>query len=283
MSGYTLAVLAQIDEVRCALNTDDAIYPGIKGSTAIVTGGAKGIGEACVRLLANHGANVAILDIDSDAERSLSASIGVNCNAYCLDVSSSNDVRRVIKNVVSDLGPPALLVNNAGIGHYGTVTETSDEDWDRVLSVNLKSYFLCARESIPYIQSIGAGSIVNVASVQSFMSQKRVAAYYASKAGIIGLTRAIAVDYAPSIRCNAVCPGTVDTPMLAEAISGVPDHDAILQECRDMYLLKRIAQPMEIAQLVVYLLSNLSSFITGQAIRIDGGIGLEIGGSVRNE
>ncbi len=257
-------------------------YPGLRGRTAIVTGGAKGIGAACVQIIAEHGANVAIFDLDMEAGSSLATTIGPNVLSYELDVSSSSKVSEAIKKVAEQLGTPTLLVNNAGISHYGTVLETTDQQWDRVLDVNLRSYFLCAREVIPHMLTAGKGVIVNVASVQSFMSQQRVAAYCASKAGIIGLSRAIAVDHAPAIRCNAVCPGTVDTPMLADAIAGVPDQEAVLQECRDMYLMKRIAEPIEVAQLVAYLLSDFSSFITGQAIRIDGGIGLEIGGSVRD-
>ncbi|MDZ4657586.1 MAG: glucose 1-dehydrogenase [Bythopirellula sp.] len=260
----------------------DETYSGIKGRTAIVTGGAKGIGEACVRLLVKHGANVAIFDIDGQAAECLASSVGTNCTGYCVDVSDSQAIRTTCQEVAVELGPPTLLVNNAGIGHYATVTETTDDDWDRILNVNLKSYFLCAREAIPFMQNAGKGAIVNVASVQSFMSQQRVAAYCASKAGILGLSRAMAVDHAPSIRSNAVCPGSVDTPMLAAALEGALDKKALLQECRNMHLLKRIGQPIEIAQLVVFLLSDLASFITGQAIRIDGGIGLEIGGSVRD-
>lgn len=261
----------------------DENYPGIHGNVAIVTGGAKGIGESCVRLLTQHGARVAIFDIDTVAGKALAAEIGSNCEFYTLDVSNSAAVRDAVRHVTTDLGPPTLLVNNAGIGHYGTVTETSDEDWQRVLNVNLSSYFYCAREVVPCMQTAGKGAIVNVASVQSLMSQRRVPAYCASKAGILGLSRALAVDYAPTIRSNAICPGTVDTPMLAAAVAGTSDPQALLQECRDMYLLKRIAQPSEIAHLVLYLLSGLAAFITGQVIRIDGGMGLEIGGSVRDE
>lgn len=260
----------------------DEIYPGIKGNTVIVTGGAKGIGEACVRLLAKYGAKVAIFDINREAAESLSSSVGENCAAYALDVSNSQAVQNACQKVAAELGPPTLLVNNAGIGYYATVTDTTDDDWDRVLGVNLKSFFLCAREVIPYMQSAGKGSIVNVASVQAFISQRRVPAYCASKAGIVGLSRAIAVDHAPAIRSNAVCPGSVDTPMLAASIGDGPDRDTILEECRNMHLMKRIGQPQEIAQLVAFLLSDASSFITGQAIRIDGGLGLEIGGSARD-
>ncbi len=253
------------------------MYPGIHERCVVVTGGAKGIGAACVQL-----ARVALLDIDAAGAASLVAGLGPRCQAYEVDVSNSAAVRSTFAQVVAQQGPPTLLVNNAGIGLNEPIPSTSDEQWDRVLGVNLKSYFLCAREALPYMEAVGHGAIVNVASVQSFLSQKRVAAYCASKAGILGLSRAIAVDHAPHIRSNAVCPGTVDTPMLADALAGAPNQEELLAECRAMHLLKRIAQPTEIAQLVVFLLSDLASFITGQAIRIDGGMGLEIGGNRRD-
>src|SRR5262245_60621602 len=139
----------------------DETYPGINGKTVVVTGGAAGIGEACVRLLAKHGANVAIFDINREAAQALASSVGANCAPYLLDVSNSSEVHSAFQKVVTELGPPTLLVNNAGIGLQKTVTETTDDDWDRVLNVNLKSFFLCAREAIPFMEKAGKGSIVN--------------------------------------------------------------------------------------------------------------------------
>jgi NAD(P)-dependent dehydrogenase (short-subunit alcohol dehydrogenase family) len=261
----------------------DSSYPDLCGTTAVVTGGAKGIGESCVRALVHEGVRVAIFDLDAEAGEKLAGSLAGGAHVYTVDVSNSAQVSEAFAQVAGDLGPPTLLVNNAGICVYGTVTETSEQEWDRVIGVNLKSQFLCAKEVVPHMEATGHGAIVNVASVQSFMSQARVAAYSASKTGILGLTRAIAVDHAPRIRCNAVCPGTVDTPMLADAIKESPDPQAVLQECHDMHLTGRIAKPEEIANLVLFLLSDKAAFVTGQAYRIDGGLGVEIAGSKRDE
>lgn len=170
-------------------------------------------------------------------------------------------------------------MNNAGICPYSTVTETSEEQWDYVLGVNLKSAFLCSKYAIPLMLRRGAGAILNVASVQALMSQRNVAPYTTSKSALLGLTRSIAVDYGPQIRCLAICPGTVDTPMLRNAIKDSPDPAAVLRECEEMHVLKRIAQPEEIAELIVFASSELAPFITGQPVRIDGGLGIEIKGS----
>ena len=150
-----------------------------------------------------------------------------------------------------------------------------------VLDVNLKSVFLCSKYCIPSMLRKGRGVVVNVASVQAFVSQQKVAAYTTSKSALLGLTRSIAIDYSPHIRCVAVCPGTVDTPMLREAIKESPDPDAVYQECIDMHPLKKLATPQEVSELIAFLASDKASFITGQAYRIDGGLGISVGGSKR--
>ena len=149
------------------------------------------------------------------------------------------------------------------------------------MNVNLKSFFLCSKYAIPLMQKKQKGVVINVASVQAFLSQQNVAAYTTAKSAILGLTRSIAVDYAPHIRCVAVCPGTIDTPMLRDSISLSPDPDEVMQECIDMHLTKRIGRPEEVAELILYLCDDKASFITGQAIRIDGGLGITIQGSKR--
>jgi len=150
-----------------------------------------------------------------------------------------------------------------------------------VMNVNLKSLFLCSKYALPFMMQQSKGVIINIASVQAFVSQQKVAPYTTAKTAILGLTRSIAVDYAPHIRCVAVCPGTIDTPMLRDSIALSPDPDEVMQECIDMHLTKRIGTPEEVAGLVLYLCDDKAAFITGQAIRIDGGLGITIQGSKR--
>ena len=248
---------------------------------AVVTGAAKGIGEATARAFFREGAAVALLDVDESASKLADEFAPHGLFVRC-DVSKSADVERAFDMIARDLGNASVLVNNAGIQHYGTVTDTSEAEWDRVLGVNLKSAFLCAKHAIPQMRKRGRGVVVNVASVQAFVSQQRVAPYTTSKTALLGLTRSIAVDYAPQVRCVAVCPGTVDTPMLRDAIRQSPSPDEVLRECHEMHPVKRIATAEEVAELILYLASDKAGFITGQPVRIDGGLGLSIGGSKRD-
>ena len=246
---------------------------------AVVTGGANGIGGATTTRFLEEGASVAVLDVD---ETEGSARVGgypdrglfIKC-----DVSDSARVNDAFELIVGKFGGIDILVNNAGIQRYSTVTETSDEEWDLVMRVNLKSAFLCSRSAIPSMLERGGGVVVNVSSVQALHSQQNVAAYTTSKSAMLGLTRSIAVDYAPSVRCVAVCPGTVDTPMMAWAANQSTNPEAIYEEVRNMHLLKRIADPTEVADLILYLASDRAAFITGQPMRIDGGLGIILAGS----
>jgi NAD(P)-dependent dehydrogenase (short-subunit alcohol dehydrogenase family) len=245
--------------------------------TVVVTGGAKGIGAACAQLFFEAGANVAVLDVAEDTSNMKDERwLFVHCN-----VADANAVQQAFKKIQEQFTTVDFLVNNAGIQRYGTVTETSEEEWDLVMNVNLKSFFLCAKHALPYMMQQHKGVVINIASVQAFVSQQNVAAYTTAKTAILGLTRSIAVDYAPHIRCVAVCPGTIDTPMLRDSIALSPNPDEVMQECVDMHLTKRIGTPSEVAELVMYLCDDKAAFITGQAIRIDGGLGITIQGSKR--
>ena len=247
----------------------------------VVTGGAKGIGGACVKAFTEEGAKVCILDIDQ-AGQEFADTLGDNTFFIQCDVSKENEVKIAFQEIEKRLGTVEILVNNAGIQRYSTVTETSEEEWDLVMNVNLKSAFLCSKYAIPMMVNNKKGCVINVASVQSFISQKNVAPYTTSKTALLGLTRSIAVDYAPNIRSVAVCPGTVDTPMFRNSIQESPNPDEVLEECNEMHLVKRICSSEEVGELITYLASDKAGFITGQAIRIDGGLGITIGGSKRD-
>jgi NAD(P)-dependent dehydrogenase (short-subunit alcohol dehydrogenase family) len=250
------------------------------GRVAVVTGAAKGIGRAVARAFAREAASVALLDLD-DAGALVADSIGPQSAFYRCDVSRGSDVQAAFEQIERRFGGVDILVNNAGVQHYGSITETTEEEWDRVLAINLKSAFLCSRQAIPSMLRRGKGVVVNLSSVQAFVSQNRVASYSTSKTALLGLTRSIAVDYAPQVRCVAVCPGTVDTPMLHNAIQESPNPGEVYDECVQMHPLKRVASPEEVADLILFLCSDKAGFITGQPIRIDGGLGLSIGGSKR--
>jgi len=251
-----------------------------ENDVVVITGAAKGIGAAAARAFRREGAILALLDVD-DSASALARDLGGRSQAIRCDVSRGDDVKQAFANIRQSVGLPRVLVNNAGIQTYGTCADTDEQEWDRTINVNLKSQFLCAKYCIPAMLERGAGVIVNVASVQAFVSQNSVAAYTTSKSAILGLTRSIAVDYAPRIRCVAICPGTVDTPMLRDAIQLSPNPQEVLDECNQMHPVKRIGTPEEVAELIVFLASDKAGFITGQPIRIDGGLGLSIGGSKR--
>ena len=240
----------------------------------VVTGAAKGIGEATARAFAADGAAVMLLDVDATGAQVAESLKGAGTRFFACDVSNAESVAQTF----AQIGPSDVLVNNAGIQTYGTVTATTECDWDRVMNVNLKSAYLCAKHAIPTMLQRRGGVIINVASVQAFQSQPNVAAYATSKAALLGLTRSIAVDYAPHIRCVAVCPGAVDTPMLHEAARDNPMSDDARRHAVASHLINRLASPQEIADLIVYLASDRAAFFTGEAIRIDGGLGVALPG-----
>jgi len=254
----------------------------LDGKIALITGAGRGIGRAIALRLAREGCDVALCDLNP-AEDTADEVRALGRRALFVqgDVTDEAQVTRVVEQTIAGLGQIDILVNNAGIQRYSTVTETTVEEWDLVMNVNLKSAFLCAKHAIPSMQKRGKGVVINIASVQALLSQPKVAPYTTAKTAMLGLTRSIAVDYAPIIRCVAVCPGAIDTPMLQTAVNSSPDPEAVWRACEQIHLLNRVGTANEIAEVVAHLASDAAGFITGQAIRVDGGIGVTITAAMR--
>ncbi|MEX0721530.1 MAG: glucose 1-dehydrogenase [Balneolaceae bacterium] len=246
--------------------------------TVIITGGAKGIGEGCTRVFHRQNANVAVLDVDEDAGEKLSSEMGNRCIFIKCDIANENEVKDAVSKTVDVFGNIDVLINNAGIMKYSTVTTASSQEWDTVMNINVKGAFLCAKYSIPHMKVKGAGVVINMSSVQAFITQENVATYATSKAALIGLTRSIAVDYAPEIRCVAICPAAVDTPLNQKAFQLSPDPEKVIRETEAMHLVQRMAKPEELGEFVAFVASEKGSFLTGQPLRFDGGMGAKSGG-----
>ena len=249
---------------------------------AVVTGGGKGIGRGTVEVLVTAGAKVIVLDTDAESGQQTADALGDQVHFIACNVAEEQAVIDALRQGAERFGKISYLVNNAGVQRYAPVTETTEAMWDLIMDVNVKGSFFCAKHAIPYMQQEGKGVVVNVSSVQAMLTQGNVAAYTTSKTALLGLTRSIAVDYAPRIRCVAVCPGSVDTPLLRWGIQQSPDPEAVMQECIDMHLTDRIGTSTEIGEFISFLCSDKAGFMTGQAYRIDGGLGVMIPGSQRD-
>jgi NAD(P)-dependent dehydrogenase (short-subunit alcohol dehydrogenase family) len=247
----------------------------LAGKRALITGGASGIGRVTALLFAREGAAVSVVDLDKAGGQAVAQMIvdeGGQAISLRCDVTQARDCQRAVQQTVDELGSLDILFNNAGIIRRATVLETSEEEWDRVMAVNVKSVFLLSQCAIPVMARAGGGVVINMASGWGLVGGRKAAAYCASKGAVVLLTKAMALDHGQqNIRVNCICPGDTDTPMLRnEARQLGESEDDFLAEAAQRPL-QRIGRPEDIAQAVLYLASDVSSFVTGTALVVDGG------------
>ena len=250
-------------------------YPDLAGKTAIISGAASGIGRSTAHALANQGAAVVLLDIAEAEGAALAdelAAAGAAARFVACDVTSSADCQRAVDAALTLYGRIDVLCNNAGIIRRKTVVDLEEDEWDAVLAVNLKSVYLLSRPVIPVMAQNGGGSIINTGSGWAIVGGPAAAAYCAAKGGVLNLTRAMAIDHGPQgIRVNCVCPGDTDTPLLhGEARQLGLDEQTFLRAAAGRPL-GRLGSPPDIAQAILYLASDASSWVTGTSLVVDGG------------
>ena len=242
----------------------------LTGKVALITGAAQGIGKAVALLLARHGADIVVSDINLEkAEETAKEieSIGPKAMAIKVNVASLNDVERMVEAVLKKFGRIDILINNAGITRDKLILRMTEEDWDIVLNVNLKGTFNCTKAVVRHMAKQRSGKIVSIASVVGEMGNAGQVNYAASKAGVIGLTKTIAREFAQrGINVNAIAPGYIETPM-TEVLS-----DKVKEELKRLIPMERLGKPEDVAEAVLFLVSEESNYITGQVLNVNGGI-----------
>lgn len=239
---------------------------------ALITGAAAGIGAATAELFIAQGAKVVVADRDLERAQAVATRLGENAFAVAVDVSRSMEVRRMVDESVARFGGLDILVNNAGYGCLGTVVSTDEAVWDELMGVDLKGVFLCSKYAIPHLAKRGKSAIVNLASTIAVVGIKDRAAYVAAKGGVAALTRAMALDHIDQgIRVNSVAPGVVATSYFDKLIAQHPDPVAFRKWNDSRAPIGRAGSPAEIAQMILFLASDESSFATGAMFTVDGG------------
>jgi meso-butanediol dehydrogenase/(S,S)-butanediol dehydrogenase/diacetyl reductase len=247
----------------------------LKNKISIVTGGGSGIGRETCQLFAQEGACVIVADRDMSSAKRVAEDIlkaGGKAEAFAVDVTKSDDIKSMIDHAVSGHGRLDILVNNAGYGIAGTVVDTSEEDWNALMAVNVNGVYLGCKYAIPVMEKQGGGVIVNTASTVARVGITNRAAYVASKGAVGALTRAMALDHVGSnIRINAVGPGTIESPYFDEIFARAADPEALRKSLESRQPMNRLGKPLEIAKAILFLASDDSSFCTGTTLFADGG------------
>lgn len=239
----------------------------LKGRRIVITGAASGIGRATAELFAREGATVAALDMNLAGAEATAK--GISGTAIAVDVRKEESVNQAIEKSAASMGGIDGLVNAAGVALHSLIKDTSVSDWQKVIDINLTGPFLVCRAAMPWLLKAQSATIVNIASGAALMPFAGSSAYAASKAGLLNFNRVLAKELAPTVRANVICPGMVDTPMI-HSLERNRNPD-VKGASTDLYALKRMAQPAEIAAAILFLTSSESSFVTGTTLSVDGG------------
>lgn len=245
----------------------------LDGKVAIVTGGGSGIGAATARRFAEEGAHVVVADLKAETAQAVADEIGGDAFGLGIDVTDFASIERVVEETVGRFGGLDVIVCNAGVTIVGSVMDLTEDQWDKELDTNLKSVYLCAKAVWPHLEVRGGGSILSTASMAGQWAIPADAAYCASKAGLIMLTKCMALDGAKAnIRANCICPGYTNTPMIQGYFDAQPDPAAARAFAESMHPLGRLGEPVDHANAFVYLASDEAEWVTGVELNVDGGI-----------
>jgi NAD(P)-dependent dehydrogenase (short-subunit alcohol dehydrogenase family) len=240
---------------------------------ALITGAGSGIGRACALAFAREGAQVALVGRTRAKLEQVAGEIGAAASLVCAaDVSKAADIEKVVSKTVQHFGELHILVNNAATLIAGTASSHTEAEWDQTFNTNVKGVWLLSRAALPYLRAAGGGSIINMSSCIGVVGARNRVAYSASKGAVTLMTKSMAMDHAvENIRVNCICPGIVETEMVAEFITKAPDPEAARKQRLALHPLGRFGKPEDIAHAAVYLASDESSWVTGAAIPVDGG------------